>query len=37
MRPEEIAEIVLFLAAQRGMAIVDQINVRRAGSAPWIE
>ncbi|MBN1401049.1 MAG: SDR family oxidoreductase [Anaerolineae bacterium] len=36
MQPEEIAELVLFLARQRGRAIVDQINVRRAASAPWI-
>ena len=35
MRPEEIAALVLFLIAQRGAAIVDQINVRRASSAPW--
>ncbi|MFH1086633.1 MAG: SDR family oxidoreductase [Chloroflexota bacterium] len=37
MLPEEIAVIVLFLVQQRGRAIVDQINVRRASSAPWIE
>lgn len=35
MRPQEIAELILFLAAQRGQAIVDQINVRRASSSPW--
>jgi 3-oxoacyl-[acyl-carrier protein] reductase len=37
MRPEEIADLVVFLASQRGQAIVDQINVRRATSAPWFE
>jgi len=37
MRPEEIADLVVFLVAQRGNAIVDQINVRRATSAPWFE
>jgi len=31
----EIAEIALFLITQRGNAIVDQINVRRAVSSPW--
>ena len=35
MAPEEIADIVLFLVMQQGNAIVDQINVRRATSAPW--
>jgi len=35
MRPEEIAEIVLFLVGQTGNALVDQINVRRAVSSPW--
>ncbi len=35
MQPEEIADLVVFLATQRGNAIVDQINVRRASSAPW--
>jgi len=37
MRPEEIAEVVLFLVKQRGRGIVDQINIRRAASAPWFE
>lgn len=37
MQPEEIAEIVVWLASQQGRAIVDQINVRRSSSAPWIE
>ncbi len=35
MRPEEIADIVLFLIGQAGNAIVDQINIRRASSTPW--
>ncbi|HIJ64792.1 MAG TPA: SDR family oxidoreductase [Candidatus Hydrogenedentes bacterium] len=35
MRPEEIAEIVLFLLTRQGNAVVDQINVRRAASQPW--
>lgn len=35
MTPAEIAELVLFLVQQRGNAIVDQINVRRANASPW--
>ena len=35
MRPEEIADIVLFLVTRRGNAIIDQVNVRRAASPPW--
>ena len=34
MTPEEIADIVLFLVTQRGNAVIDQINVRRAASDP---
>jgi len=35
MRPEEIAEIVLFLLTHRGNAVIDDIHIRRAASAPW--
>lgn len=36
MRPQEIADIVLFLASRRGgTAVIDQIHVRRAASTPW--
>jgi 3-oxoacyl-[acyl-carrier protein] reductase len=35
MLPEEVADLVLFLVKQRGRAIVDQLNVRRANAAPW--
>lgn len=35
MKPEEIAELVLFLVTRQGNAVVDQIHVRRAASAPW--
>ena len=37
IRPEEIADLVLLLVKQRGLAIVDQINVRRSSSAPWFD
>ncbi|MCE5257504.1 MAG: SDR family oxidoreductase [Chloroflexi bacterium] len=33
--PEEVAEVVLFLVSQRGNAVVDQVNLRRANGAPW--
>lgn len=33
--PQEIADLVAFLVGQSGRAMVDQINVRRATSAPW--
>ncbi|NLV73634.1 MAG: SDR family oxidoreductase [Chloroflexi bacterium] len=35
IRPEEVAEVVLMLAAQRGNAVIDQVNIRRAGGTPW--
>jgi 3-oxoacyl-[acyl-carrier protein] reductase len=35
IRPEEIADIVLFLVTRRGNAVIDEINVRRAASTPW--
>jgi 3-oxoacyl-[acyl-carrier protein] reductase len=35
MRPQEIADIVLFLVTQQGNAVIDEINIRRSDSAPW--
>ena len=35
MQPDEIAEIVLFLATRRGNAVIDQLDVRRAAATPW--
>ncbi len=35
MRPEEIAEIVLYLVTHKGNAFIDELHVRRASSAPW--
>lgn len=35
MQPEEIADIVLFLVTRQGNAVIDEIRVRRAASAPW--
>lgn len=33
--PEEIAELVVWLASHRGNAVIDQINIRRAAKEPW--
>jgi NAD(P)-dependent dehydrogenase (short-subunit alcohol dehydrogenase family) len=35
MQPEEIAEAAVFLATQRGLAVVDELYIRREGATPW--
>ncbi len=35
IKPEEIAELVLYLLTHRGNAIVDELHIRRASSGPW--
>jgi NAD(P)-dependent dehydrogenase (short-subunit alcohol dehydrogenase family) len=35
MRPEEIAELVLYLVAHKGKAIIDELHIRRTTSKPW--
>jgi 3-oxoacyl-[acyl-carrier protein] reductase len=35
MKPEEIADIILFLLTRRGNAVIDDIHVRRTASSPW--
>ncbi|MGB9858240.1 MAG: SDR family NAD(P)-dependent oxidoreductase [Dictyoglomaceae bacterium] len=35
IKPEEIAEIVVFLLKYRGNAVIDEINVRREKNPPW--
>ncbi|PMQ00799.1 MAG: 3-oxoacyl-ACP reductase [Dictyoglomus sp. NZ13-RE01] len=35
IKPEEIAEVVLFLLKHRGNAVIDEINIRRAQNPPW--
>lgn len=35
MRPEEIADIVLFLLSREGNAVIDRIDVRRQTAEPW--
>lgn len=33
--PDEVAELVLYLVAHRGNAVVDELHIRRATSSPW--
>jgi NAD(P)-dependent dehydrogenase (short-subunit alcohol dehydrogenase family) len=35
IRPEEVAELVLYLVTHRGNAVVDELHIRRATAAPW--
>jgi NAD(P)-dependent dehydrogenase (short-subunit alcohol dehydrogenase family) len=35
MRPEEIAELVLYLVTHKGKAMIDELHVRRTTSTPW--
>ena len=35
MQPEEIAELVLYLVTHEGNAVIDELHIRRAASAPW--
>ncbi len=33
--PEEIAELVEYLVTHKGNAVIDELRIRRAASAPW--
>ncbi|MHC4619200.1 MAG: SDR family oxidoreductase [Planctomycetota bacterium] len=35
MKPEEIAELVVYLVTHKGNAVIDELHVRRAASVPW--
>lgn len=35
IRPEEIADAVLFLVTRKGNAVIDQVDIRRTSSTPW--
>jgi 3-oxoacyl-[acyl-carrier protein] reductase len=35
IRPEEIADVILFLLTRRGRAGIDEVALRRAASEPW--
>ena len=35
IKPEEIAELVLYLVTHKGNAVLDELRIRRATSAPW--
>lgn len=35
IKPEEIADILIFLLKFRGNVVIDGINVRREKNSPW--
>jgi len=35
IKPEEIAELVLYLVTHKGNAVIDELHIRRATSTPW--
>jgi len=35
MRPEEIAELIVYLVTHKGNAVIDELHIRRASSGPW--
>ena len=35
MRPEEIAELVIYLVTHDGIAFIDELHIRRSTSKPW--
>ncbi len=35
IEPDEIAELVLYLVTHKGNAVMDELHIRRAVSAPW--
>jgi len=35
IKPQEIAELVLYLLTHKGNAVVDELRIRRATSSPW--
>ena len=35
MKPEEIAELVVYLVTHKGNAVIDELHIRRASSTPW--
>ena len=35
MKPEEIAELVVYLVTHEGNAVIDEFHIRRAASSPW--
>ncbi|MBN2182564.1 MAG: SDR family oxidoreductase [Sedimentisphaerales bacterium] len=35
MRPEEIADLVLYLVTHKGIGFIDELHIRRTTSKPW--
>jgi 3-oxoacyl-[acyl-carrier protein] reductase len=35
IKPEEIAELVIYLVTHKGNAVIDELHIRRATASPW--
>jgi NAD(P)-dependent dehydrogenase (short-subunit alcohol dehydrogenase family) len=35
IKPEEVAEVIMFLLKNRGNAMIDDIHIRRISNDPW--
>jgi len=35
IKPEEIAELVVYLVTHKGNAVIDELHIRRATASPW--
>jgi len=35
IKPQEIAELVIYLVTHRGNAVIDELHIRRATASPW--
>ncbi len=35
IKPDEIAELILYLVTHKGNAVIDELRIRRANSSPW--
>jgi len=35
IKPDEIAELILYLVTHKGNAVIDELRIRRASSSPW--
>jgi len=35
IKPQEIAEMVVYLVTHKGNAVIDELHIRRAASSPW--
>lgn len=35
IKPEEVAELVIYLVTHKGNAVIDELHIRRATASPW--